>query len=70
MALATYVAASALETVGGMVVSHLLHPSARLALALSVLIGLATMVLGGYVAASIRQAAAAGLAGIQRAGRA
>jgi hypothetical protein len=64
VAIAAYVAASELEFVGVALVSRLLHPDARLAIVLSVIVGLATMVLGGYVAASIRQGAARALAGI------
>jgi hypothetical protein len=64
VAIAAYVAAGVLEWVGVAIVARLLHPDARLAIVLSVIVGLATMVLGGYVAASIRQGAAPALAGI------
>jgi peptidoglycan/LPS O-acetylase OafA/YrhL len=64
VAIAAYVAASVLESVGIEAVSKLLHPDPRLEIVLSVIVGLATMLLGGYVAASIRQRAALPLAGI------
>ena len=64
VAIAAYVAAGALESVGLAVISRLLHPDAGLAALLGVIVGLATIVLGGYVAASIRQEAAPTLAGI------
>ena len=64
VAIAAYVAASVLESVGVAVVSRLLHPDDRLTIVLSVIVGLATMVLGEYAAASIRQGAARALAGI------
>jgi hypothetical protein len=64
VAIAAYVAAGVLEWVGVAIVARLLHPDARLAIVLSVIVGLATMLLGGYVAASIRQGAAPALAGI------
>lgn len=64
VAIAAYVAASVLESVGLAVISRLFRPDAGLAAVLSVIVGLATMVLGGYVAASIRQGAAPALAGI------
>lgn len=64
VAIAVYVAAGVLEWVGVAVVSRLVYSDARLAMVLSVIVGLVTMVLGGYVAASIRQGAASVLAGI------
>ena len=64
VAIAAYVAAGALESVGVTVISRLLHPDDGLADLLGVIVGLATIVLGGYVAASIRQGAAQVLAGI------
>jgi len=64
VAILAYVAASVLESVGTSVVLELLQPDPRLATVLSVIVGLATMVLGGYVAASIRRGAAHVLAGI------
>lgn len=64
VAIAAYVAASVLESLGVALVLKLLHPNPRLAIVLSVIVGLATMVLGGYVAASIRQGAAPALAAI------
>ena len=63
-AILAYIAASVLEWVGTFLVLELLHPDSRLATGLSVIVGLATMVLGGYGAASIRQGAAQALAGI------
>jgi drug/metabolite transporter superfamily protein YnfA len=64
VAIVAYVAASVLESVGVALVFELLHPDPRLAIVLSAIVGLATMVLGGYVVASIRQGAAPALAGI------
>jgi hypothetical protein len=64
VAIVAYVAASVLESVGVALVLELLHPDPRLAIVLSAIIGLATMVLGGYAAASIRQGAAQALAAI------
>lgn len=64
VAIVAYIAASVLESVGTSLVLELLRPDPRLATVLSVIVGLATMVLGGYVAASIRQGAAHVLAGI------
>jgi hypothetical protein len=64
VAILAYIAASVLESVGTSRVLELLHSDPRLATVLSVIVGLATMVLGGYVAASIRQGAAQVLAGI------
>jgi hypothetical protein len=64
VAITAYVAASVLESVGVTVVLRLLHPGDRLAIVLSVIVGLATMALGGYAAASIRRGAAPVLAGI------
>lgn len=64
VAILVYIAASVLESVGTSLVLGLLHPDPRLGPALSVIVGLATMGLGGYVAASIRRGAAQVLAGI------
>ncbi|MGH2437000.1 MAG: hypothetical protein ACRDFA_08405 [bacterium] len=64
VAIGAYVAASIIESLGITVISRLLRPDARLAQVLSAVVGLATMVLGGYVAASVRQGAAPTLAGI------
>jgi hypothetical protein len=64
VALAAYVVTSLIESLGVAVISRLLRPDARLAPVLSAIVGLATMVLGGYVAASIRQGAAPALAAI------
>lgn len=62
--IAAYVSASVIEFVSTAVISRMFRPDARLAPVLSVIVGLATMALGGYVAASIRQGAAPVLAGI------
>lgn len=64
VAIVAYIAASVLESVGTSLILELLRPDPRLATVLSVIVGLATMVLGGYVAASIRQGAAQVLAAI------
>jgi hypothetical protein len=64
VAILIYTAASVLESVGTFLVLELFHPDPRLATVLSVIVGLATMALGGYVAASIRQGAPRVLAGI------
>lgn len=64
VAIVAYVAASVLESVGVALILELLHPDPHLAIVVSVIVGLATMVLGGYVAASIRQGAAPALAAI------
>jgi hypothetical protein len=64
VAIAAYVSAGVIEFASTAVISRMFHPNARLATVLSVIVGLATMALGGYVAASIRQGAAPVLAGI------
>jgi hypothetical protein len=64
VAIAAYVGASVLESVGLSVASRLVRPGALLASVLSVTVGLAPMVCGGYMAASIRRGAAPALAGI------
>jgi hypothetical protein len=64
VAIAAYVVVSVIESLGLALISSLLRPDARLAPVLSAIVGLATMVLGGYVAASIRQGAAPALAAI------
>jgi hypothetical protein len=64
VAMVAYIAASVLESVGTSLVLEQLRPDPRLATVLSVILGLMTMVLGGYVAAVIRQGAAPVLAGI------
>jgi hypothetical protein len=64
VAIAAYVSASIIEFVSTAAISRMFRPDAGLATALSVIVGLATMALGGYVAASIRQGAAPALAGI------
>lgn len=64
VAIAAYVSVSVIEFVSTAVISRAFRPDARLATVLSVIIGLVTMTLGGYTAASIRQGAAPVLAGI------
>jgi hypothetical protein len=64
VAIAAYVVTSLIESLAVAVISILLRPDAQLAPVLSAIVGLATMVLGGYVAASIRQGAAPALAAI------
>ncbi len=64
VAVAAYVSAGVIEFVSTAAISRMFRPDARLATVLSVVIGLATMALGGYVATSIRQGAALVLAGI------
>jgi hypothetical protein len=64
VAIAAYVSASVIEFVSTAVISRMFRPDARLATVLSVIVGLVTMALGGYVAAAIRQGAAPVLAAI------
>ena len=64
VAIVVYLSASVIEFVSTAVISTMFRPDARLATVLSVIIGLTTMALGGYTAASIRQGAASVLAGI------
>ncbi len=64
VALGVYVFASVLEFVSTTAISNLFRPDAGLAYALGAVVGLATMVLGGYVAAAVRDGAAPTLAGI------
>ena len=64
VALGAYVAASALEYMATAAISQLLVPTAGMSNVLSVVIGLSTMLLGGYVAARIRRRAAGALAAI------
>jgi hypothetical protein len=64
VAIAAYLSASVIEFVSTAVISRMFRPDAWSATVLSVIVGLATMALGGYVAASIRQGAAPVLAGI------
>ncbi len=64
VALAAYVAASVLEYLTTVAISRLLAPSAAMNNVLSVVVGLTTMLLGGYVAAMIRRSAARALAAI------
>lgn len=64
VAIAAYVSASVIEFVSTAVISRMFRPDAPLGTVLSVIVGLVTMALGGYVAAAIRQGAAPVLAGI------
>jgi hypothetical protein len=64
-ALAAFIAAGALESAGLAALSRVLVMDANQPTALSVIVGLATIVLGGYVAAWIRPGAAHALAGIE-----
>jgi hypothetical protein len=64
-ALAAFIAAGALESAGLAALSRVLVMDANQPTALSVIVGLATIVLGGYVAAWIRPGAAQALAGIE-----
>jgi hypothetical protein len=64
VAFGAYIAAGLLEFAGVAAISKLLGPDAGPFAVLNVIIGLATMVLGGYVAAWIRPGAASALAGM------
>jgi hypothetical protein len=64
-ALAAFIAAGALESAGLAALSRVLVMDANQPTALSVIVGLATIMLGGYVAAWIRPGAAQALAGIE-----
>lgn len=64
VASAVYVAASALEALSVGLLSRLLLPHSPVTTVLNAIVGLATMVLGGYVADSIRQGAAPALAAV------
>jgi hypothetical protein len=64
VAFGAYIAAGLLEFAGVAAISKLLGPNAGPFAVLNVVIGLATMVLGGYVAAWIRPGAASALAGM------
>jgi hypothetical protein len=59
-----YIAAGAVEFAGDMAISRLVAPEAPVYAILGLIVGLATMALGGYLAAWIRPGAAAALAGI------
>jgi hypothetical protein len=63
VAFGAYIAAGLLEFAGVAAISKLLGPDAG-ALVLNAIVGLATIVLGGYVAAWIRPGAASALAGM------
>jgi hypothetical protein len=64
VAIAAYVVTSVIEALGVAVLSRLLRPDAGFALVLAAIVGLGSMMLGGYAAASIRQGAAPALATI------
>jgi hypothetical protein len=64
VAASAYIAASTVEFLGTAAISKVLAPDGRLFLVVSLLFGLATIVLGGYFAARIRPAAASALAAI------
>jgi hypothetical protein len=64
-ALAAFIAAGALESASLAALSRVLVADANQPTARSVIVGLATIVLGGYVAAWIRPGAAQALAGIE-----
>jgi hypothetical protein len=64
VAMGAYIAAGILEFAGTVAISKLLVPNARGVALLSVIVGLATIVLAGYVAAWIRPGAASALAAI------
>jgi len=64
VAIGAYVVAGTIEFVGVAVIARLLGPHARPLPVLSAIVGLATILLGGYFAARIRPAAATALAGI------
>jgi hypothetical protein len=64
VAIGAYIVAGMIEFVGLAVMARLLSPVGRAFPVLSVIVGLATLVLGGYLAAWIRPAAATVLAAI------
>jgi hypothetical protein len=64
VAIAAYIVAGMIESVGLVVMARLLSPVGWAFPVLSVIVGLATLVLGGYLAAWIRPAAATVLAAI------
>jgi hypothetical protein len=64
VAIGAYVVAGTIEFAGVAAIARLLGPDARPRPVLSATVGLATIVLGGYLAARIRQGAATALAGI------
>ncbi len=65
VAIAAYILAGMIEFVGLAVMARLLSPVGRAFPVLSVIVGLATMVLGGYLASWIRPAAATVFAAIE-----
>jgi hypothetical protein len=64
VAVGAYLAAGLLEFASTVAIAKLIRPDARVFTVLSVVVGLATIVLAGYVAASIRSGAARALAGV------
>lgn len=64
VALGAYIAAGALEFAGTVAISKLLAPAAPVFTVISLVVGLATMVIGGYFATWIRPGAATVMAGI------
>ena len=64
VAMGAYIAAGAIEFVADLAISRWVAPDAPVYAVLGLIAGLATMALGGYVAAWIRPGAATALAGI------
>ena len=64
VAVGAYIAAGALEFAGTVAISKLLAPSAAVYTVISLVVGLTTMVIGGYVATWIRPGAGTVMAGI------
>ena len=64
VAVGAYIAAGIVEFAGDAAISRLLAPDAHVHAVLSMIVGLTTMMLGGYLAAWIRPGAATALAGI------
>jgi hypothetical protein len=64
VAAGAYIASGTIEFIGTAAISRVFAPSARLLTVLSLVFGLATIMLGGYFAARIRAEAATALAGI------
>ena len=64
VAIGAYIAAGALEFAGTMAISKLLKPDASVYTVISLVVGLTTMVIGGYFATWIRPGADIVLAGI------
>src|SRR5207244_4303690 len=64
VAIGAYIAAGALELAGTTAISRLLTPGTRFSTVIDLVVGLATMVIGGYFATWIRPGAATVMAGI------